>query len=64
MAKRDPIRFVLTTLLKRSGGDCENFIRPAGECFKAGRKITAKYGADQACPACMAHRALKQTGWI
>jgi hypothetical protein len=54
----DPLRRLARVLLKRSGGRCENFTRLAGECFKSGRRVLAKYGAEQACPACLAHRAL------
>lgn len=55
---KDPLRRLARVLLMRSHGKCETYTHPAGACFKYGRKVTAKYGAEQACPACLAQRAL------
>lgn len=43
------------------GKGCHNVTTPGhGHCFRFGRTIGAKYGADRACDACIADRALNR----
>lgn len=67
----DPLKRLAVVLIRRAGGRCENYTacnegqawRGArlGYCFASQnrRRVLAKYSADEACPACLAHRALK-----
>lgn len=49
----------LRLILAQNGGACENSTAGIGACFDLnGRTADAKYGADQACAACIAHYAL------
>lgn len=42
-------------------GECETFWAPGQyKCFDYDRVARAKQGVDQACPSCIAHRALEQ----
>lgn len=60
MTKRDPTRILLRALRVIRGSKCSNVTTPGhGHCFRHGRTIGAKYGADRACDACIADRALK-----
>ena len=63
MSKRTPptpTRILLRALRVIRGADCHNSAGgDLGSCFRRGRSIGAKYGADRACDACIADRALK-----
>jgi hypothetical protein len=48
----------LILILRKTSGSCENFTTGIGSCYKNGRLADAKYGADQVCDSCIAHRAL------
>lgn len=56
----DPARMerALTLILRKTCGTCEHSTAGIGSCYKDGRRADAKYGADQACDACIAYRAL------
>lgn len=41
---------------------CESFTYPAYPCYQNGRTSDAKYGAERACNACIAHAALNAIG--
>lgn len=54
---------LLQALRDLDRGECETFWHPQGghyNCFDYGRIARAAQGADQACPPCIAHRALEQ----
>lgn len=60
--KRKPTAnsILLRALRVLRGSQCEHTTTPGlGHCFREGRTIGAKYGADKACTACIADRALK-----
>lgn len=38
--------------------ECESFTSGIGSCFRSGRLLRAKYGAEQACASCIAYDAL------
>lgn len=54
---------LLQALRDLDRGECETFWHPQGghyNCFDSGRIARAAQGVDQACPSCIAHRALEQ----
>lgn len=54
----------LQLILGQTGGDCEHSTSGIGSCWKDGRAADAEFGADQACPSCIAHAALEGTEYV
>lgn len=55
----DRLQEALQFILNQTDGECEHDTSGIDSCFKLEeRTVNAKYGADMACPSCIAHRAL------
>lgn len=54
-----PEQILLRALRVIRGNACSNNTTGLGSCFRFGRTIGAKYGAERACDACIADRALR-----
>lgn len=58
LAEIERAKTALQLILAQTNGECEHATSGIGSCFASGRTADAEYGADMACPPCIAHAAL------
>lgn len=58
LAEIERVKAALQLILSQTYGECEHNTSGIGSCFANGRTADAEYGADMACPPCIAHAAL------
>jgi hypothetical protein len=59
-SREDVLKTALEAILEKGANSCQSYTTGLGSCFRNGRSLDAKWGADKVCDCCIAAAALQK----